>query len=222
MSLAKINPKAPMEKVCLISCGFPTGYGAAMNKNAGGVRPSSTCAVFGLGAIGLAAVVGCRNAGARRIIGIDINAAKFQIAQELGATHCVNPNDLQVPFLQYMAEKFNAIEYTFECVGRIVTMKQAHESSAFGNGVCTVIGVAETEATLDISPLNLLLGKSIKGTLYGGYKSVNAAPRLVEDYLDGKFDLDKFITNHIKLDEVNEGFEMLKSGKSLRTIIHFE
>lgn len=222
MSLAKINPKAPLEKICLLSCGFPTGYGAAMNKNAGGVRPGSTCAVFGLGAIGLAAVVGCKNAGAKRIIGIDINSAKFEVAKELGATHCVNPNDLQVPFLQYMAENFDAIDHTFECVGRIITMKQAYECSAFGNGVCTVIGVAETEAVLDISPLNLLLGKSIKGTLCGGYKSVDAIPKLVDDYLEGKFDLDKFITNHIKLDQVNEGFEMLKSGKTLRTIIHFD
>lgn len=222
MSLAKINPKAPLEKVCLISCGFPTGYGAAMNKNAGGVRPGSTCAVFGLGAIGLAAVVGCKNAGAKRIIGIDINPSKFKVAQELGVTHCVNPNDLQVPFLQYMTENFDAIEHTFECVGRVLTMKQAYECSAFGNGVCVVIGVAETEAMLEISPLNLLLGKSIKGTLYGGYKSVDSVPKLVDEYLEGKFDLDKLITNHIKLDEINEGFEMLKSGKSLRTVIHFD
>jgi Zn-dependent alcohol dehydrogenase len=221
MSLAKINPKAPLDKVCLISCGFPTGYGAAINQNAGGVRPGSTCAVFGLGAIGLAAVVGCKNAGAKNIIGIDINSSKFEIAKELGVTHCVNPNDLQIPFLQYMAENFDAIEFTFECVGRVLTMKQAYECSAFGNGVCVVIGVADTEAMLDISPLNLLLGKSIKGALYGGYKSVDAAPKLVEEYLDGKFDLDKFITHHIKLDDVNEGFELLKMGKCLRTIIHF-
>lgn len=222
MSLAKINPKAPLEKVCLISCGFPTGYGAAVNRNAGGVRPGSTCAVFGLGAIGLATVVGCKQAGAKRIIGIDINPAKFKIAQELGVTDCVNPNELKVPFEQYMAENFDAIQFTFEAVGRISTMKNAYECLAVGNGVCTVIGVAETEAMLPISPLSLLIGRSIKGTLFGGYKSVDSVPKLVDEYLAGKFDLDKFITHHIKLDQVNEGFELLKSGKSLRTIIHFD
>lgn len=222
MSLAKINPNAPLEKICLLSCGFPTGYGAAMNKNVGDVRKGSTCAIFGLGAIGLAVVVGCKNAGAKNIIGIDINSSKFEIAKELGVTHCVNPNDLQIPFLQYMAENFDAIERTFECVGKVSTMKQAYECSAYGNGVCVVIGVAETEAILNISPLNLLLGKSLKGALYGGYKSVESASKLVEDFLEGKFNLDKFITHHIKLHEVNEGIEKLKSGKTLRTIIHFD
>lgn len=222
MSLAKINPKAPLDKVCLISCAFGTGYGAAVNKNAGGVRAGSTCAVFGLGAIGLAAVMGCKNAGAKKIIGVDVNPAKFKIAEEFGATDFVNPNDLKIPFEQYMTENFDDIQFTFECVGRTSTMKQAYDCLAMGNGVCTVIGVADTEAILGLNPLTLLMGKCIKGTFYGGYKSVDAVPKLVEEYLEGKFELDKFITHHIKLDQVNEGFDMLKSGKSLRTIIHFD
>lgn len=220
--MAKINPKAPLEKVCLISCGFPTGYGAAMNKNAGGVTPGSTCAVFGLGTLGLAAVVGCKNAGAKRIIGIDINPDKFKLAGELGATEFLNPKELTVPFEQYITQNYDAIEFTFECVGRIATMKQAFECSAIGNGVCVVIGVAETEAILDINPLNFLLGRSIKGTLFGGYKSIDSVPNLVDDYMAGKFNLDKFITHNLKLNQVNEGFDLLKSGKSIRAVIRFD
>lgn len=164
----------------------------------------------------------CKNAGAARIIGIDINSEKFKIAAELGATDFINPKELDIPFEQYIAQHFDAIEYTFECVGRIETIKQAFESSAIGNGVCTVIGVAESEALLQINPINFLLGRTIKGSLFGGYKSVDSVPKLVDEYMEGKFNIDKFITHKIKLDEVNEGFKLLKSGKSIRTVIRFD
>lgn len=193
-----------------------------MNKNAGGVKPGSTCAVFGLGTLGLAAIMGCKNAGAKRIIGIDINPSKFKVAEELGATDFINPQELEVPFEKYISENFDAIEFTFECVGRISTMKQAHDCLAFGNGVCTVIGVAGSEDVLPINPLSFLLGKTIKGTLFGGYKSVDSVPQLVEDYLDGKLNIEKFITHNIKLDAINEGFNLLKTGKSIRTVINFD
>lgn len=134
----------------------------------------------------------------------------------------INPRELEIPFEQYIAQHFDAIEFTFECIGRIDTMKQAYESTAIGNGVCVVLGVAKTEETISINPINFLLGRTIKGTLYGGYKSLDSVPKLVEEYMEGKFNLDKFITHKIKLEQVNEGFELLKNGKSIRTVIEFE
>lgn len=171
---------------------------------------------------GLAVIMGSKNAGAKTIIGIDINPDKFKLAEELGATDFVNPKDLTVPIEAYLMEKYGGgIDYTFECVGQVATMTQAFESCAPGNGICVVIGVTDATAMLNISPGSLLLGKTLKGCLFGSYKSRDAIPQLVEDFMNGKFNVDKFITHKITLDEINEGFELLRSGKSIRTIINF-
>jgi Zn-dependent alcohol dehydrogenase len=177
--------------------------------------------VWGLGTLGLSTIMGCKNAGAKTIIGVDINPDKFKIAAELGATDFVNPSELTVPIEQYLNEKYGgAIEYTFECVGRVQTMTQAFDSCAIGNGICVLIGVAELTAQMPISPGHFLVGKTLKGSLYGGYKSRDAVPKLVEDFMSGKINVDRFITHTMKLEDINEGFNLLRAGKSIRTILN--
>lgn len=141
ISLCKINEKAPLEKVCLLGCGIPTGYGAAINT--AGVEPGSTCAVWGLGAVGLAVIMGCKKAGASRIIGIDINPSKFEIAKQFGATEFVNPKEITKTIQDHLVELTDGgLDYTFECIGNVLTMRQALEAAHKGWGVSVIIGVA--------------------------------------------------------------------------------
>lgn len=219
-NLAKINPKAPLDVACLLSCGFPTGYGGSVKTAA--VKPGSTCAVWGLGGIGLATVLGCKHSGATKIIGIDLNDAKHKIAAEMGCTDFVNPKEISVPIDQYLNEKFGAVDYTFECIGSIATIRAALESSAIGNGVCVIIGVPPQEMELSLFPIQFLMGKKLTGELFGSFKGVDEVPMLVEEYLAGKLPLEKFITHRIKLDQINEGYDMMKNGQCIRCIIKNE
>lgn len=216
-SLAKINQKAPLDIICVLSCGFTTGYGAAAKTAK--VKKGSTCAVWGLGTIGLAAVVGCKNAGASKIIGIDTNDSKFELAKEFGVTDFVNPKNVTDLMSSYLEKTFNAIDFTFECVGSIATMRQAFESCAIGNGVCVLIGVSPQEQELSIFPIQFLMGKTLTGELFGSYKGVDEVPLLVEDYLAGKLPLDKFVTHNKSLNEINDAMDLLKDGKCIRCVI---
>lgn len=214
-----VNHDAPLDKICLLSCAIPTGYGAVVNSAT--VREGSTCAVFGLGAIGLATIMGCRAMKAGQIIGVDINPEKFEIAKQLGATECINPKDLTVPIDVYFKQNFlGGVDFSFECIGLVETMKQAYDSITFGHGVCVLIGIAPSGKNLDISPIEMQLGKSIVGSWYGGYK-IHDIPALVEKYLDGSLDLDSFITHNMKFDEINKAIDYLKCGKCVRTVINF-
>lgn len=213
----KINSNAPLEKVCLLSCGIPTGYGSAVNTAK--VRADSSCAVFGLGAIGLAAVMGCRDSKASKIVAIDINSDKFSLARELGATECINPKDLDMPIENYLQNEFGGMDYTFECIGLVETMQQCWESTFMGHGVCVLIGVTSFDKLLPISPITVQLGRTLKGSMYGGYKSRDDIPALVEKYLDGNLEIDKFITHYMSLDKINDAFDLLKSGKCIRTVL---
>lgn len=220
-NLAKINVAAPLDKVCLLSCGVSTGYGAAVNTAK--VKPGSTCAVWGLGALGLAAVLGCKNSGATRIIGIDINPSKFDIAKEFGATEFINPTELDQPIQKYLQKiTEGGVDYTFECIGSVQVMKQAFESAAFGYGVCVLIGVVPNGQEMSILPIDVQCGRTLKGTLFGCYKSVDSVPKLVEEYLSGKLNFDKMITHSMSLDNINDAFDLLREGKSIRTVIHME
>lgn len=165
--------------------------------------------------------MGSKNAGATTIIGIDLNPSKFKLAEDLGATVCINPQDLDVPIDKYLLEKYGGIDYTIECVGLIATMTQAYDSCSIGNGVCVLIGVAGTTDMLSLSPGGFLMGKTLKGSLFGSYKSRDAIPKLVEELMTGKLNIDKFITHKMTLEGINEGFDLLKSGKSIRTVINF-
>ncbi|XP_053559443.1 alcohol dehydrogenase 1 isoform X1 [Bombina bombina] len=219
-AVAKINDNAPMDKACLFGCGFPTGYGAAINTAK--VEPGSTCAVFGLGGIGLSAIIGCRSAGATRIIGIDINSSKFEKAKAFGATECINPRDYNKPIQEVIVEMTNGgVHYSFECIGTTDTMKAALESCHMGYGTSVIIGEASSTAQISFNPLLLFTGRTWKGSIFGGWKSKESVPRLVDDYMQNKFNLDELVSHTLPFNDINKGFELLRSGKSIRTILMF-
>ncbi|XP_051513967.1 alcohol dehydrogenase class-3-like isoform X3 [Myxocyprinus asiaticus] len=165
-NVTKIHPDAPLDKVCLLGCGVATGYGAALN--AAKVEAGSTCAVFGLGAVGLAAVMGCKAAGATRIIAVDINPNKFEIAKTFGATEFVNPKDHSKPIQEVLRELTNGgVDYSFECVGNVGVMRAALEVCSPAGGICVIVGWIEVEE-LTLAPLDILLGRTLKGTYFGG------------------------------------------------------
>ncbi|OCT99947.1 alcohol dehydrogenase 1-like [Xenopus laevis] len=218
MAVTKIDSGASLDNTCLIGCGFSTGYGSALNTAK--VHPGSTCAIFGLGGIGLAVIMGCKIAGAGRIIGVDVNPDKFNIAKELGATECINPKDYDKPVAQVILEQTGGgVDYAFECVGHIETMLAALNSSHFAYGTTVIVGVSAPESTITFDPMILLSGRTLKGSVFGGWKSKDSVPQLVSDSMAKKFDLEKLVTHRLPLDKINEGFDLLHSGKSIRTIL---
>uniref|UniRef100_A0A8P4GDA7 Enoyl reductase (ER) domain-containing protein n=2 Tax=Dicentrarchus labrax TaxID=13489 RepID=A0A8P4GDA7_DICLA len=217
MAVAKIDPAAPLEKVCLLGCGICTGYGAAVNTAK--VEPGSTCAVFGLGAVGLAAVMGCKSAGAERIIAVDINPEKFEKAKVLGATDFVNPKDHDKPISEVLAEMTNGgVDFSLECVGNVKVMRSALESCIPGWGVSVIVGWTDME-DFSARPVQLISGRTWKGSLFGGFKSKDGVPQMVKAYLDKKVKLDEFITHNMALEKVNDAIELMKEGKCIRTVL---
>ncbi|XP_014231700.1 alcohol dehydrogenase class-3 [Trichogramma pretiosum] len=220
ISLAKIDPSAPLDKVCLLGCGVSTGYGAALNTAK--VEPGSTCAIWGLGAVGLAVAYGCKVAGASRIIGIDLNQDKAKKAKEFGCTEFINPKDYDKPIQDVLIEMTDGgLDYTFECVGNVHTMRAALESCHKGWGVSTIVGVAAAGQEISTRPFQLVTGRTWKGTAFGGWKSKDSVPLLVDQYLNKKLILDEFITHVMPFDQINEGFELLHSGNCLRAVLHY-
>uniref|UniRef100_A0A8C4ZHB4 S-(hydroxymethyl)glutathione dehydrogenase n=1 Tax=Gadus morhua TaxID=8049 RepID=A0A8C4ZHB4_GADMO len=212
ISLAKVDPKAPLDKVCLLGCGISTGYGAALNTAK--VEPGSTCAVFGLGAVGLAAIMGCKVAGATRIIGVDINPEKFGKAAEFGATECLNPKDHARPVQEVLVEMTDGgVDYSFECIGNVEIMRSALEACHKGWGESVIIGVAGAGQEISTRPFQLVTGRVWKGTAFGGWKSVESVPKLVEDYMNKKMKVDEFVTHTLPFDSINEGFDLMHAGK---------
>ncbi|XP_076017144.1 alcohol dehydrogenase 1-like [Genypterus blacodes] len=216
-AVAKIDPAAPLEKVCLLGCGVSTGYGAAVNTAQ--VEPGSTCAVFGLGAVGLAAVMGCKAAGAKRIIAVDINPDKFERGKVFGATDFVNPKDHSKPVSEVLHEMTNGgVDFSLECVGSVEVMRSALESCVRGWGVSVVVGWTDLE-DFSARPIQLLSGRTWKGSLFGGFKSKDGVPEMVKAYLAKKVKLDEFITHNMTLDQVNEAMELMKHGQCIRAIL---
>ncbi|KAM9330495.1 alcohol dehydrogenase 1-like [Gastrophryne carolinensis] len=212
LNCAKIEDCTPLGSVCLIGCGFTTGYGSVVQTAK--VQPGSTCAVFGLGGVGLAVVMGCKIAGASRIIGIDINKDKFEKAKELGATEVINPKECDKPIDQLLLQQTGGgVEYVFECIGSIETMVSAIQSSHFAYGTTVLLGISGLSKKITYDPLLLTTGRTIKGSVYGGLKSKDSVPQLVSDYNAKKFDLDKLVTHRLPFDKINEGFELLRSGE---------
>nr|P19631.1 RecName: Full=Alcohol dehydrogenase 1; AltName: Full=ADH3; AltName: Full=Alcohol dehydrogenase subunit alpha [Coturnix japonica] len=215
---AKIDSAAPLEKVCLIGCGFSTGYGAVLQTAK--VEPGSTCAVFGLGGVGLSVVMGCKAAGASRIIAIDINKDKFAKAKELGATECVNPKDFKKPIHEVLTEMTGkGVDYSFEVIGRIETMTEALASCHYNYGVSVIVGVPPAAQKISFDPMLIFSGRTWKGSVFGGWKSKDAVPKLVADYMKKKFVLDPLITHTLPFTKINEGFDLLRTGKSIRTVL---
>uniref|UniRef100_A0A3B4BEJ6 Enoyl reductase (ER) domain-containing protein n=1 Tax=Periophthalmus magnuspinnatus TaxID=409849 RepID=A0A3B4BEJ6_9GOBI len=211
-SLAKIRSDAPLDRVCLLGCGVATGYGAALNTAQ--VEKGSTCAVFGLGAVGLAAVMGCRAAGASRIIAVDINPNKFTKALELGATECINPQDHKPQSIQEVLKEMTqgGVDYALECVGNATVMSDALESTIDAWGVCVVVGWTDSEP-IRVDVDQLLMGRTLKGTYFGGWKGVSSVPALVDQYMKKELKLDEFITHRLSLNEVNTALQLLNTGE---------
>ncbi|XP_028251171.1 alcohol dehydrogenase 1-like [Parambassis ranga] len=217
IAVAKIDPAAPLEKVCLLGCGVCTGYGAAVNTAK--VEPGSTCAVFGLGAVGLAAVMGCKAAGAKRIIAVDTNPEKSEKAKVFGATDFVNPKDHEKPISQVLTEMTNVgVDYSLECVGNVAVMRSALESSARGWGVSVIVGWTDMH-DIAIRPGHLISGRTWKGSLFGGFKGKDGVPQMVKAYMDKKLMLDEFISHNMTLDQVNDAIELMKHSKCIRTVL---
>uniref|UniRef100_A0A3B4ZUK1 Alcohol dehydrogenase 1-like n=1 Tax=Stegastes partitus TaxID=144197 RepID=A0A3B4ZUK1_9TELE len=217
IAVAKIDPAAPLDKVCLLGCGISTGYGAAVNTAK--VQPDSTCAVFGLGAVGLAAVMGCKAAGAKRIIAVDIKPEKFEKAKVFGATDFVNPKDHSKPISEVLSEMTNGgVDYSLECTGNVEVMSSALESCVKGWGVSVIVSVTMKDS-FTASPLQLIGGRTWKGSLFGGFKGRDGIPEMVKAYMDKKVKLDEFITHNMTLDQVNDAIELMKQCKCIRTVL---
>ena len=220
ISLAKIPKEAPLDKVCLLGCGVTTGIGAVLNTAK--VEEGATVAIFGLGGIGLAAIIGATMAKAGRIIAIDINPAKFEIAQQLGATDVVNPNDYDKPLQDVIIELTDGgADYTFECVGNVHLMRAALEAAHKGWGESIIIGVAGAGEEISTRPFQLVTGRVWRGSAFGGVKGRTEMPEYVAKSQSGEIPLDVFITHEMKLDEINKAFDLMHEGKSIRSVVHF-
>ena len=218
IAVAKINKAAPLEKVCLLGCGVTTGMGAV--RNTAKVEPGSTVAIFGLGGIGLSAIIGAVMAKASRIIGIDINPDKFEIARQLGATDVVNPQDYDRPIQDVLVEMTDGgVDYSFECIGNVKVMRAALECCHKGWGESVIIGVAGAGEEISTRPFQLVTGRVWRGSAFGGVRGRSELPDYVERYLKGEFELDTFITHTMGLEDINRAFDLMHEGKSIRSVI---
>jgi S-(hydroxymethyl)glutathione dehydrogenase/alcohol dehydrogenase len=218
IALAKVSPEAEPDHACLFACGLSTGLGAAMNTAK--VSPGSTCVVFGAGMVGLGAVAGCRLRDAERIICVDRSDERLELARGQGATDTWVASEHTVQRVLDETGGFGA-DYTFEATGLVAVMRQAVEAARMGWGLCTVAGVAGKGETLDVIPRLLITGRRICGSSFGGVKGRDQVPELVQLYLDGRLDLEPFISHHLSLDEVNEGFALMERQDGIRSVISF-
>jgi len=220
ISLAKINPKAPLDKVCLLGCGITTGIGAVLNTAK--VWPGATVAVFGLGGIGLAVVQGAVMAKASRIIAVDLNPSKWEMAKSMGATEFVNPKDYDKPIQQVLVDMTDGgVDFSFECIGNVNVMRAALECCHKGWGESTIIGVAGAGQEISTRPFQLVTGRVWRGTAFGGVKGRSQLPGYVDRYLKGELKVDEFVTETLPLDQINHAFDLMHEGKVVRSVIRF-
>jgi len=220
IALAKIRPDAPFEKVCYIGCGVTTGIGAVINTAK--VEPGANVVVFGLGGIGLNVIQGARLAGADMIVGVDINPAREAIARRFGMTHFVDARSLKDDVVAHIVELTKGgADYSFECVGDTKLMRQALECCHRGWGVSVIIGVAGAGQEISTRPFQLVTGRTWKGTAFGGARGRSDVPRIVDWYMDGKIDIDSLITHVMPHHRINEGFELMRRGESIRTVLTY-
>lgn len=220
VSLAKINPKANHEHVCLLGCGVTTGIGAV--HNTAKVQAGDTVAVFGLGGIGLAVIQGAKQANAGRIIAIDTNPAKFELAKEFGATDCINPKDSEKPIQQVVVEMTGwGVDHSFECIGNVNVMRAALECAHRGWGQSIIIGVAGAGQEISTRPFQLVTGRKWLGSAFGGVKGRSQLPGMVEDSMSGKIKLAPFVTHTMGLEDINKAFDLMHEGKSIRSVIKY-
>ncbi|HEY7166722.1 MAG TPA: S-(hydroxymethyl)glutathione dehydrogenase/class III alcohol dehydrogenase [Candidatus Binatia bacterium] len=220
IAVAKINSAAPLDRVCLLGCGITTGIGAVFNTAK--VRPGSIAAVFGLGGIGLSVIQGLVLAKADRIIGVDTNPEKFTIAKSFGATEFINPNDYDRPVQEVLVEMTDGgVDYSFECIGNVKTMRAALEACHKGWGESTIIGVAGAGEEISTRPFQLVTGRVWRGTAFGGVKGRSQLPGYVDRYMSGEIKIDPMVTHTLPLERINEAFDLMHHGKSIRSVIQF-
>jgi S-(hydroxymethyl)glutathione dehydrogenase/alcohol dehydrogenase len=220
IALAKIREDAPFDKVCYIGCGVTTGIGAVIYTAK--VEPGANVVVFGLGGIGLNVVQGARLAGANQIIGVDINPARAELAKKFGMTHFVNPKEIKGDLVPYLVELTRGgADYSFECVGNVDLMRQALECCHKGWGVSVIIGIAGSGKEISTRPFQLVTGRVWKGSAFGGARGRTDVPKIVDWYMDGKINIDDLITHTMPLAKINDAFELMHSGKSIRSVVVF-
>ncbi|MBV7392431.1 S-(hydroxymethyl)glutathione dehydrogenase/class III alcohol dehydrogenase [Enterococcus alishanensis] len=220
INLVKIDEAAPLDKVGLLGCGVTTGLGAV--KNTAAVEEDAVTAVFGLGAIGLAVIQGLKKANAKRIIAIDMNPDKWELAKKMGATDFVNPADYNRPIQEVLVEMTNGgVDYSFECIGNVEVMRSALEACHKGWGESIIIGVAGAGKEIHTRPFQLVTGRVWKGSAFGGVKGRTQLPGMVEDFMQGEIDLDSFITHHLNFSQINQSLDLLHRGESIRTMLTY-
>jgi len=222
IAVAKVNKAAPLDKICLLGCGITTGIGAVLNTAK--VRAGSTVAVFGLGGIGLSVIQGAVMAKASRIIAVDTNSTKFTIARQLGATDTVNPNDIHGPIQNAIVDLIvdmtgGGVDYSFECVGNTSVMRSALECCHKGWGESIIIGVAGAGQEISTRPFQLVTGRVWRGSAFGGVKGRTELPGYVDKYLKGSIKIDEFITHQMPIGKINDAFDLMHHGTSIRSVV---
>ena len=220
IALAKIRKDAPLEKVCYIGCGVTTGIGAVINTAK--VEPGASVVVFGLGGIGLNVVQGARMAGAGMIVGVDLNPGRRAMAEKFGMTHFVNPSEVEGDLVPYLVDLTKGgADYSFECIGNTKVMRQALDCAHRGWGQSIIIGVAGAGQEISTRPFQLVTGRVWKGTAFGGARGRTDVPRIVDWYMDGKINIDDLITHVLPFEKINEGFDLMRRGESIRTVLTY-
>lgn len=218
ISLVKIDPAAPLDKVCLLGCGITTGIGAVIKTAK--VEAGSTVAIFGLGGVGLSAIQGAVMAGAERILVIDTNPAKFEFARQLGATDCINPSDHPMPVQEVIIDLTDGgVDYSFECIGNTEVMRAALECCHKGWGESVIIGVADAGKEISTRPFQLVTGRVWRGSAFGGVKGRTELPGFVDRYMSGEIKIDEMVTHTMPLEEINQAFELMQAGESIRSVV---
>ncbi len=218
IAVAKIHPEAPFEKVCYIGCGVTTGVGAVINTAK--AEPGCRAVVFGLGGIGLNVIQGLRLIGADQIVGVDLNPAKREMAERFGMTDFVNPSEVEGDLVPYLVDLTKGgADYSFDATGNVQVMRAALECAHKGWGESIIIGVAPAGAEISTRPFQLVTGRTWKGTAFGGARGRTDVPKIVDWYMQGKIEIDPMITHTLSLDEINQGFELMHAGKSIRSVV---
>jgi S-(hydroxymethyl)glutathione dehydrogenase/alcohol dehydrogenase len=220
IAVAKVREDAPFEKICYIGCGVTTGIGAVINTAK--VQPGDNVVVFGLGGIGLNVLQGARMVGANKIVGVDLNPGRKAIAEAFGMTHFVNPSEVEGDLVPYLVELTDGgADHSFECIGNVEVMRQALECCHKGWGKSTIIGVAPAGAEIATRPFQLVTGRTWQGTAFGGAKGRTDVPKIVDWYMDGKINIDDLITHVMPLDQINDAFDLMHKGESIRGVVTF-
>ncbi|MGB3635801.1 MAG: S-(hydroxymethyl)glutathione dehydrogenase/class III alcohol dehydrogenase [Rubrobacteraceae bacterium] len=220
IALAKIREDAPFDKVCYIGCGVTTGIGAVINTAK--VEPGSNVVVFGLGGIGLNVIQGARMVGADKIVGVDLNPAKKELGEKFGMTHFVNPQEVDGDLVPYLVDLTGGgADYSFECIGNVNVMRQALECAHKGWGESVIIGVAGSGEEISTRPFQLVTGRSWRGSAFGGARGRTDVPKIVDWYMEGKINIDDLITHTMPLEDINEAFDLMHSGESIRSVVTF-